>query len=96
MHKAGGKWTFSSFVALGILVAFPAPLLAEFASPQQMVLHVLSKPCAEISQPSWFPGEPQCDFTLTMLDFSFSHLQKSKYSHTYHLAVAPQNRLLPF
>lgn len=35
-------------------------------------------------------------FHSTMLDFSFSHLQKSKYSHTYHLAVTPQNSLFPF
>lgn len=51
---------------------------------------------SEISQPSWFTSEPHGYFTLTMLDFFFSHLQKSKYSHTYHLAVAPQNSLFPF
>lgn len=34
--------------------------------------------------------------SLRQWDFSFSHLQKSKYSHTYHLAVTPQNSLFPF
>lgn len=45
---------------------------------------------------AWFTGEPQGYFTPAMLDLLFSHLQKSKYSHTYHLPVTPQNSLLPF
>lgn len=86
---------FGSSVTLAALDAFSTTPFG-FASPQQMVLHVLAALLRQTHTGTRFTGEPQGHFSPTMLEFPFNHLQKSKHSHTYHLAVTPQNSLFPF